>query len=150
MDFRQQMAHGSSLCRKDLTPRHFVVSSTSVKRAGVINWKRECAVLCFSFDMQNLYRTKRIRGRHYFLFSLEKTTAESYRSLPEAYCQHAPSQDTRERWFRRSKSGDFEVAEKVHGKLLKKFEGVECKHCWTKNISNHKSNSLSNWALNNF
>ena len=36
-DFRQQMVHQSSLCCKDLTLRHFVVSSRSVRRARVIN-----------------------------------------------------------------------------------------------------------------
>ena len=38
-DFRQQMAHQSSLRHKDLTPRRFVVPSTIVRRARVINWK---------------------------------------------------------------------------------------------------------------
>ena len=46
MDFRQQMVHQSSLCYKDLTLHHFVVSSTSVRRAQVINWKSVCIVLC--------------------------------------------------------------------------------------------------------
>ena len=44
--FRQQMVHQSSLCYKDLTLRHFVVSSTSVRRARVMNWKSVCIVLC--------------------------------------------------------------------------------------------------------
>ena len=43
VNFRQEM-HQSGLCRKDLTLRHFVVSSTSVRRARVINWKSVCVV----------------------------------------------------------------------------------------------------------
>ena len=45
-DFRQQMVRQSSLCHKDLTLRRFVVSSTSVKRARMINWKSAWTVLC--------------------------------------------------------------------------------------------------------
>ena len=54
-----------------------------------------------------------------------KKTAESYRLLQEAYADHAPSQDTCEWWFWCFKSGDFDVAEKEHGKPTKKYEDVE-------------------------
>ena len=60
-----------------------------------------------------------------FCFHLKKTAAESYRLLREAYGEHAPSQDTCERWFRRFKSGDFDVADKEHGKPSKRYEDVE-------------------------
>ena len=60
-----------------------------------------------------------------FCFHLKKTAAESYRLLREAYGEHAPSQDTCERWFRRFKSGDFDVADKEHGKPQKRYEDVE-------------------------
>ena len=49
----------------------------------------------------------------------------SYRLLREAYGEHAPSQDTCERWFRRFKSGDFDIADKEHGKPSKRYEDVE-------------------------
>ena len=60
-----------------------------------------------------------------FCFHLKKTAAESYRLLREAYGEHAPSQDTCERWFRRFKSGDFDVADKENGKPSKRYEDVE-------------------------
>ena len=50
-DFRQHMVHQSSLCYEDLTQCRFVVSSTSVRRARVINWKSECIVCVFAFYM---------------------------------------------------------------------------------------------------
>lgn len=43
----------------------------------------------------------------------------------EAYGEHAPSQNTCERWFRRFKSGDFDVANKEHGKPPKRYEDAE-------------------------
>ena len=60
-----------------------------------------------------------------FCFHLKKTAAGSYRLLREAYGEHAPSQDTCERCFRRFKSGDFDVANKEHGKPPKRYEDVE-------------------------
>ena len=60
-----------------------------------------------------------------FCFHLKKTAAESYRLLGEAYGEHAPSQKTCERWFQRFKIGDFDVADKEHGKPPKKYEDVE-------------------------
>ena len=56
---------------------------------------------------------------------MKKTAAESYRLLREAYGEYAPSQDTCERWFRRFKSGDFDVADKEHGKPPKRYENAE-------------------------
>lgn len=60
-----------------------------------------------------------------FCFHLKKTAAESYRLLREAYGEHAPSQDTCERWFRRFNHGDFDVADKEHGKPPKRYEDAE-------------------------
>jgi len=56
---------------------------------------------------------------------LKKTAAESYWLLGEVYGEHAPSQKTYERWFQRFKIGDFDVADKEHGKPSKKYEDVE-------------------------
>jgi len=60
-----------------------------------------------------------------FCFHLKKTAAESYRLLGEAYSKRAPSQKTCERWFQRFKIGDFDVADKEHGKPPKKYEDVK-------------------------
>jgi len=56
---------------------------------------------------------------------LKKTAAELYRLLGEAYGEYVPSQKTCERWFQRFKIGDFDVADKKHGKPPKKYEDVE-------------------------
>ena len=53
----------SSLCYEDLTLRHFVVSSISVRRARVMNWESMCIVLC-CVQCRNLYRIKIISGWH--------------------------------------------------------------------------------------
>ena len=58
-----------------------------------------------------------------FYFHLKKTAAESYRLLGEVYGEHAPSQKTCER-FQHFKIGDFDVADKEHGKRPKKYEDV--------------------------
>ena len=60
-----------------------------------------------------------------FCFHFKKTVAESYRLLRKAYGEHAPTHDTCDWWFRRFKSGDFEVTDKEHGKPPKKFEDVK-------------------------
>ena len=101
----------------DLTLRDFVVSSTSIGRARVINWKSVCTVLCCCVHCVEIYTEQREFADSFdFLFNLKKTDAESYRLLREAYGEFAPTQDTCERWFRRFKSGYFEVADKEHGK----------------------------------
>ena len=116
-DFRQQMAHQSSLCYKDLTLRHFVVSSTSVRRTRVLNWISVCTVLCCCIQYVEIYTEERAFGNNInFCFHMKKTAAELYRLFREIYSEHVPSQDTCKRWFRCFKSGDFEVADKQHGK----------------------------------
>jgi len=75
-----------------------------------------------------------------FCFHLKKTTTESYRLLGEALGEHAPSQKTCERWFQRFKIGDFDVADKEHGKLPgKSAKTWNCKHYWMKMIHKHKT-----------
>ena len=84
-----------------------------------------------------------------FCFHFKKTAVESYRLLREAYGKFVPSQDACERWFRRFKSGDFEVAGKDHGKRPKKFEDVELQALLVEDDSQAQNNSSSNWALVN-
>ena len=79
-----------------------------------------------------------------FCFHLKKTAAESYRLLREAYGEHAPSQDTCERWFRRFKSGDFDVADKEHGKPSKRYEDVKLQALLDEDDSQTQNNSQSN------
>ena len=69
------MVHQSSLCYKDLTVRHFVVSSTSVRRARVINWISACIVLCCCvFNMSKFIpNEKQSRAAMIFCFQLKKS-----------------------------------------------------------------------------
>lgn len=80
-------------------------------------------IVFFCFENVEI-RTKKDHLRevliHYFI--LKKTAAQTYRILVEAYGEHAPSQDTCERWFNRFKTGDFDVKDKAKGKPPKKFE----------------------------
>ena len=55
-----------------------------------------------------------------FCFHLKKTAAESYRLLGEVYGEHRKN-----RVNNGFKIGDFDVADKEHGKPPKKYEDVE-------------------------
>lgn len=59
---------------------------------------------------------------HYFF--LKKSAAESHRLLVEAYKEHAPSISMCEKWFKRFRNNDFDLDDKKHGKLSKKFENT--------------------------
>ena len=106
------MVHQSSLCYKDLTLRHFVVSSTSVRRARVINWKIVCIVLCWDQCVQIYTEQIAFANGINLCFHLKNSPTESYRLFREAYGKDAPSQDTCGRWFRHFKSGDFDTRQK--------------------------------------
>ena len=54
--------------------------------------------------------------------TLKKSAVENYHILREAYGEHAPSQDTCERWFKHFKSVDFDVKNKQDPGQPKKFE----------------------------
>ena len=72
-DFRQQMVQRSGLCYKDLTLHYFVVSSTSVWCARVINWKSLWIVLCCSVQYVEIYTERRVFVDSInLLFSFEK------------------------------------------------------------------------------
>ena len=60
---------------------------------------------------------------HYFIS--KKTAAESHRILVKVYGEHALSETTCRDWFRRFKSGDFDLSNKDRGKPPKKFEDSE-------------------------
>ena len=99
-----------SFCYKGLTLRHFVVSSISVKRARMINWKScvKCCVVVF-ITSKFISNIEHLWTALTFCFHLKKTAPESYRLLREAYGERGPSQDTCERWFQRFKNGDFDT-----------------------------------------
>jgi len=58
-----------------------------------------------------------------FCYHLKKTAAESYRMLVEAYGALGKSQCFE--WFKKFKSGDFDVKNEERGKPPKKFEDSE-------------------------
>ena len=58
------------------------------------------------------------------IFCLKKT-AESHRILVEAYGEHALGKSQCFEWFKKFKSGDFDVRNEERGKPPKKFEDSE-------------------------
>ena len=56
---------------------------------------------------------------HYLIS--KKTAAESHRILVKVYGEHALSETMCRDWFRRFKSGDFDLSNKDRGKPPKKF-----------------------------
>ena len=75
-----------------------------------------------------------------FCFHLKTTAAELYRLLQETYGEYVPLQETYERWLRRFKDGNIEVADKERGKPPKNSKMWNCKRCWMKMIRKHKHN----------
>lgn len=60
-----------------------------------------------------------------FCFHLKKTAAESHRMLVEAYGEHALGKSQCFEWFRKFRSGDFDVRNEERGRPPKKFEDSE-------------------------
>ena len=60
-----------------------------------------------------------------FCFHLKKTAAESHRMLLEAFGEHALGKTQFFEWFKRFKSGDFDVRNEERGRPLKKFEDAD-------------------------
>jgi [histone H3]-lysine36 N-dimethyltransferase SETMAR len=76
--------------------------------------------------MSNLVSEKReMRTALLFCFRLKKSAAESHRMLVQAYGDNALSDTTCRDWFRRFKSGDFDVGDKERPGQPKKFEDTE-------------------------
>ena len=60
---------------------------------------------------------------HYFIS--KKTAAEIHRMLVKFYGEHALSETTFRDWFRRFKSGNFDLSNKERGKPRKKIENAK-------------------------
>ena len=67
---------------------------------------------------------------HHFISN--KIAAESLRILVKVYGELAFSATTCRDWFRRFKSGDFDLSNKDRGKPPKNLKMQNCRHCWTK------------------
>ena len=57
-----------------------------------------------------------------FCYHLKKTAAESHRMLVQAYGEHALGKTQCFEWFKKFKSGNFDVRNEDRGKPPKKFE----------------------------
>jgi len=78
--------------------------------------------------MSSFVPTKRnLREALLFCFHLKKLATESLRLLSEAYGDYAPLISICEYWFRRFKSGDFDLEDKERPSQPKKFEDEELK-----------------------
>ena len=60
-----------------------------------------------------------------FCYHLKKTAAESHRMLVEAYGEHALGKTQCFEWFKKFKSGDFDLTNAERGKSAKKFADNE-------------------------
>jgi len=63
--------------------------------------------------------------------------------LVEAYGGHALGKSQCFEWFKKFKSGDFDVRNEERGKPPKKIE-VNCKHCWIRMRLKLNNNSRIN------
>jgi len=68
-----------------------------------------------------------IAGNFTALFYSKKFTAEEHRILLEIYDDHVLSETTCRDWFRRSNNNDFDVENKDHSGVPKKFKDEELK-----------------------
>ena len=57
-----------------------------------------------------------------FFYQLQNTAAESHRMVVEAYCEHALGKTQCFEWFKKFKSGNFDVRNEDRGKPPKKCE----------------------------
>ena len=60
-----------------------------------------------------------------FCYHLKKTAAESHRMLVEAYGEHALGKSQCFKWFKKFKSGDFEVRNEERERPPRKIEGAD-------------------------
>ena len=60
-----------------------------------------------------------------FCYHLKKTAAESHQMLVEAYGEHALSKSQCFEWFKKFKSGNFDMSNEECGKPPKKFQDSE-------------------------
>ena len=80
----------------------------------------------FVLKMSNFVPTNYdLRTSLLFCYQLKKTAAESHRMLVEAYGEHALGETQCKEWFRKFRSGNFDVRNEERGRPPKKFEDAE-------------------------
>lgn len=76
--------------------------------------------------MSDFVPTKRhIREIVLFHYNMKKTVAETHRNMVEVYGDAAPSETSCRDWYKRFKSGDFDIADKERPGQPKKFDDDE-------------------------
>ena len=80
-------------------------------------------------------------------FILKKTAAESDRILMKVYGEHALSDKTCRDWFRRFKSGDFDLGNKDRGKPTKKSEDAELQALLDEDSTQTLKQLTEHWKL---
>ena len=60
----------------------------------------------------------------------------------KVYGEHTLSETTCRDWFRRFKSGEFEISNKDRGKSPKKLKMQNCRHCWTKGTISRRLHAI--------
>lgn len=79
-----------------------------------------------TLNMAEFVPTKEdVRNALLTFFKSKKSARESHRLLVEAYGEHALSKSQCEEWFRRFKSGDFDLKDKHRPGPTKKFEDAD-------------------------
>ena len=66
-----------------------------------------------------------MREALHFCFYLKKKAVEARLLLEEAYDEHALSKTTCKDWFKRFKSGDFDIEDKIRTRRPKLIEDTE-------------------------
>jgi len=68
------------------------------------------------------------------VFCFEETVAESHQMLVEAYGEHALDKSQCFEWFKKFKSGDFNMRNEENHRNVenyrKSLKTANCKHCW--------------------
>jgi len=77
-----------------------------------------------------------------FCYHLKKTAAKSHRMLVEVYGEHALGKLQCFEWFKKFKSGDFDVRNEERGKPRKSLTTANCKHCWMRMMLKLNNNSI--------
>lgn len=105
---------------------YFVELSIGYRTAYFVFPRSELFILCVKRNMSNFEPTKEhLRHALLLFYNQKKTAAESRRLLVETYGDFAPHINTFEMWFKRFKSGQFDVKDKERPGQPKKCKSIE-------------------------
>ena len=108
---------------RPLLQRHLVPLTAEKDFQQTTTQVRYTSVFTTSINMSSFVPTNYdLRTAVVFCYHLKETAAESYRMLVEAYGEHALGKTQCSEWFKKFKSGNFDVRNENRGKPPKKFE----------------------------